>query len=511
MRVKPINSEGYRLLHEGSVALSEVERNGIRLDVKYIETTQNTIRKKREELRKELLDTKVWRRWRRMFGHNAKLGSDSQLRDVLFSDKAGSMGYEPKIFTKSGLPAVNQYNLESTRDPFVKSYIRWKKYDKADGTFLEGLRRECCDGFVHPFFNLNTALSYRSSSDRPNFQFNPVRDAEIAELVRKAVIPLSPKHALVENDFKGLEVGTSCCYNLDPKLIEYVKNPKLDMHRDMAMELFKLPLEFFTSKKPGSKEIRHLSKNGFVFPQFYGDWYKSVTPAMWESIGQRDLRGPDGKSLYEWLKRKGIDGCGACEYDSNGKPVEPVRGTFEHHVMKIENDFWGRRFKVYKRWKRTFWESYLKKGYFDSLTGFRYDGIVFEKNQVTNIPIQGSGFHMLLQTLIWYLKKNRKMKMGCKVGAQIHDSMFTNVPIKLLDEHSALMHELVSVKLAEQWKWINVPMEVETEISPPGTTWFDKRAVTFNSDMTTYNFNGVDYLSSDKLLEALTENILTDK
>ncbi len=355
---------------------------------------------------------------------------------------------------------------------------------------------------LHPFFNLNTVGTYRSSSDRPNFQFNPVRDIEISELVRKCIIPLDKNHSIVENDFKGLEVGTNACYNLDPKLIKYVKDSTLDMHRDQAMDLFFLPLEYFAQKMDTSKEVRHLSKNGFVFPEFYGDWYKSICPQMWEQIGLRNLKGPDGKSLYEWLRKHGIKELGRCDFDGDAE-----EGTFEHHVMKVERKLWS-MFRVYKQWKTDFYEQYLKRGYFDSLTGFRYEGF-FEKNQVTNFPAQGSGFHLLLQTLIWYLKENRKQKMRCKVGAQIHDSMFTNVPNKMLDEHSALMHELVSVRLKKEWKWIVVPMEAETEISPSHTTWFDKRSVEFNYDMTTYRYDGIDYLTSDSLLNQLREDILT--
>ncbi len=123
MKCRPINSKGYKLLHDGALALSEVERNGIRVDVAYIEHTQKKIRKMRKALGKQLLDTKVWRHWQRMYGPNADFGADKQLREVLFSDHKHSMGYESQVFTRTGLPAVNQYNLETTRDPFAKLYI----------------------------------------------------------------------------------------------------------------------------------------------------------------------------------------------------------------------------------------------------------------------------------------------------------------------------------------------------------------------------------------------------
>lgn len=504
MKCKPITEQGYRLLHDGALALSEVERNGVRVDVKYIKKTYKRLEEMRVEYERQMAETKVWRHWAKMFGHAAELGKDAQLREVLFSEHKHSMGYKSHVYTRTGLAGVDQYNLKTTRDPFVDIYIKWKQCDKVGGTFLKNILRETTsDGMVRPFFNLNTAKSYRSSCDSPNFQFNPTRDIIQAELVRKSIIPLTKDHSIVENDFKGLEVAGAACQTMDPKLIKYVKNPKLDMHRDRAMGMFFLDLEFFANKGKGSKEIRHLAKNGFVFPEFYGDFYKQITPLVWEAIGQRDLLGPDGKSLYKWLKRHGIKECGACDFDG-----EAVPGTLEYHIMKMERELWS-EFKVYKKWKKDFWEAYLRNGYFDSMTGFRYSGVPFKKNQVTNIPIQGSSFHCLLQVLIWYLKKIKKIKLKTKVGAQIHDSVFSYVRNDQLDDHSALITDLVSRKLREHWDWIVVPMEIETEIAPSETTWFDKKTVVFNRDMTTYNYSGKDYLSSVELLNAIREDILT--
>ena len=36
MIIQPINHEGYKLFHEGCIALSQVEANGIRIDTDYL-------------------------------------------------------------------------------------------------------------------------------------------------------------------------------------------------------------------------------------------------------------------------------------------------------------------------------------------------------------------------------------------------------------------------------------------------------------------------------------------
>ena len=70
---------------------------------------------------------------------------------------------------------------------FVKRYLKIKKLKKARSTYLRGILRETVDGFIHPFFNLNLVITYRSSSDHPNFQNIPVRNAEIKKPLRYVI------------------------------------------------------------------------------------------------------------------------------------------------------------------------------------------------------------------------------------------------------------------------------------------------------------------------------------
>ena len=458
MRITP-NHEGYKLFHDGTLALSQVESNGIRIDMDYLRHTRKALRIRCNSMQQDLLGSKVWRLWRRRYGEKSSLGSGDQLGNILFRD----MGYkQPKEDrTSQGRFRTDDATLSKTKDPFVLKYLRWKKLTAINGGKLAEIQREVCDGFIHPNYNLNLVITYRSSSDNPNFQNYHVRDKELSEIVRRCFIPRKGC-ALVENDFKGLEVGTAACYCLDPVLIKYVKDPTLDMHRDMAMEIYKLGQKYIT------KDIRYLGKNGFVFPEFYGDWYKSVAPVLWEAIKEKGFKGPDGKSLYRHLHRHGIKRLGECDYEE-----DPVKGTFEYHIKRVEHSFWKERFKVYDQWKRQWYSKYLKCGYFDSLTGFRYEG-VFDRKQTSNYPIQGSGFHCTLWSLIQAQREQNRNRVGRLTVGQIHDSVLTDVPIKELDDHHALMKDIVERRLPRHWKWIVVPMKIETEIAGAGKTWFDK-------------------------------------
>ena len=485
MRITPTTNAGYQLLHEGAQALSVVETNGIKVDVGYLKQTRKELTRRTEDMRKEMTESKVWKIWRKRFGDRASFTSGPQLGTVLFTD----LGYKPEFFTASGKPSTDQWALEHTKDPFTVKYLRWKKLCNANDNFLAGIERETCDGVLHPFFNLNTVVSYRSSSEGPNFQNFPKRDPEIGKLIRRAFIP---RWAFTEHDFKGVEVGTSACYNKDPKLIAYVKDASLDMHRDMAMEMFMLPLKEIT------KPIRQIGKNGFVFPEFYGDWYKSITVAVWDDIESGEVKTASGVPVIEHLRKKGITARGACDSEEDA-----VKGTFEHHIQEVEHSFWKVRFKVYDRWKQQWFRDYQKRGYVDSLTGFRYEGI-FDRKQVCNWPIQGSAFHCLLWTLIQAQKEIRKSKARRLIIGQIHDSMLTDCPPDEMVEHCALVNDIVNRRLREHWDWIVVPLTVDMEMSVPGTTWYDKKDVKFKDDV--FTFNDKRYTKVGKLFTAVKES-----
>ena len=471
MTTAPQLRDAYCLFHEGILALSQVETDGIRVDVPYLDRALVEIEEKIKALRERLRTHEVGRKWQRHFGLKMNLDSREQLGVILFSSQEkGGMGYKVEVWTGSGRPSTEESELEKLEIGYVKGWLRYQKLQKARSTYLMGIRREVVGGYVHPVYNLHFAITYRSSSDSPNFQNQPVRDPEMAKLIRTAFIA-SPGCVLVEHDLKGAEVCVAACYHKDPVMIDYIKDETKDMHRDMAMQLY------FLEKGQVNKPIRHAAKNKFVFPQFYNDWYIACARALWEAIDRSKLT-VDGRSLREHLLDHGMTGLGALDPEQ-----KPRKGTFEKHVQDVEHDFWGRRFKEYAQWKKRWYEAYLKKGYFTTLTGFRIAGAM-KRNEVINYPIQGSAFHCLLWILIQTQAELRRRKMRTRIVGQVHDSMVADVPVEELDVYLAMVEQIATVQLPAYWKWIIVPMEMESAVCPLGTSWYDKREIvrvdTFN-------------------------------
>ena len=375
--MKPITNQAYKLLHDGCVALSQVEANGICIDTNYLKEAIHKAGLQINEISDNLKQYKIYKVWRKTYGSKTNLGSREQLGKVLFD----VMKYPCQLRTKTGRAKADETNLKSTGLKFVDSYLRFEKLKKARSTYLRNILRETTDGFLHPNFPLHLVQSYRGSSDHPNFQNIPVRDPEIKELVRRAFIARK-NHQIVEIDFKGIEICSAACYHKDPRMIKYIKNPKLDLHRDMAAEIYMLERNEVTN------DTRYCSKNQFIFPQFFGDWYKHCAVHLWNNIEVLNLVIKDTNiDLYSHLKSMGICELGACDPDEDSED-----GTFEKHLQKIEYAFWNKRFKVYNQWKKDWWKAYQEDGYFETLTGFIIEGNL-DRKQAINYPIQGTAFH----------------------------------------------------------------------------------------------------------------------
>ena len=454
--MKPTIKEAYQLLHEGTLALAKVEANGIRIDIDRLEATISKVSRYIDRLTEKLKDDEIWLKWRRRFGYKTNITSRTQLAKVVY----GELGYESEKKTKlEKRESADETSLRKLKIPFVNRYLQLEKLKKLRATYLNGVKREVVDGFLHPSFNLNLVKTFRSSSDSPNFQNIPIRDKRVGKLIRQCFIPREG-NVLLEIDFGALEVRIAACYHKDPAMLAYIKDPTKDMHRDAACDCYLLTQDRVT------KDIRFYAKNQFVFPEFYGSYYAKCAPNLWNAIDTAKLVTSNGTPLKEHLAEQGIKRLGACK---SGQ--EPKDGTFEKHIKEVETDFWENRFSVYAQWKDDWWNEYLKNGYFDLLTGFREVG-VYKKNDVINHPVQGAAFHCLLWSLIQLQKWLTKSRLGAMIIGQIHDSILVDCPKEEIKKLISKAKCIMTGDIRNEWPWIIVPLEVEVEITE--TSWFEK-------------------------------------
>ncbi len=105
----------------------------------------------------------------------------------------------------------------------------------------------------------------------------PNRDEQSKKICRGALYPRWGNQ-LFAPDFKGIEVCIATAYHQDPTMLRYLRDPKSDMHGDMTKQLFKL--KKFDINYKEHKTLRDATKNGFVFPEFYGSYYKSCAHSL---------------------------------------------------------------------------------------------------------------------------------------------------------------------------------------------------------------------------------------
>jgi DNA polymerase I-like protein with 3'-5' exonuclease and polymerase domains len=417
---------------------------------------------------------------------------NTQLRKVLWAGKTGyrkiiRLHFLPSYSEKNYIDLTPEHKIRMTDGTYIEAQdAAAYKYKMLSCNSRIELGDECTaystimeveviekpvdvyDIQVEKYHNFIANSVCVHNSDSPNFQNMPVRDRELAKLVRSCFVPRSSRNYFIEVDYSGAEVKCATAYHRDSRMLEYLTCKTADMHRDMAAQCFKLPLERV------NKQIRNCAKGGFVFAAFYGSYWMGLASGLWNQLLLYDVKTDDGELVVDHLKSVGIHGLGKI---ING---QPEKGSFYEHIQEVEADFWGNRFSEYGLWKKTTWNEYIKNGYVDFLSGFRCSG-VFSRNEVLNLPIQGLSFHCLLWSLIQIQKKLKKYNMKSTLIGQIHDSIVADgTENELQNLLEIIQHEMVT-KLHKHWTFLVAPMEVEAEIAPIGASWFEKKEYQFES------------------------------
>ena len=437
---------GYNFLMESAVNLCKAQENGIRVDTDGVTNSKERLTTELVLLESNIQKMAIKSGWPK--GEQFRPSAPDDISRLLFD----TLGYNSIKNTPAGKPSVDKEVLDKINAPIIVPILEWKKLQKLRDTYLNGIIVEVVNGLMRPFFNLYTVVTYRSSSNNFNFQNLPKRDKYSNRIVRELLYP-HPGQKLNEYDYKGIEVAVAACYCKDSNLIKYVSDPTTDMHRDTGIELFM----YEDNPEDFQKDDRQIAKNKFVFPQFYGSYFELDAPPLWEKCT------PEAK---ENLRKHGIKKLGKI----NPRTKRPESGTFLEHVMLIEKSFWNDRFSEYAQWKKDTYKFYLKHGYLDSFTGFRYYGPM-RKNEALNICIQGSAHHVLLRTFNKLSKVIEEKKLKSKLIGQIHDSMIPSVEPDEESYIDKMIWYYGTQEIYDEFKWLIVPIQIEKSGAPVDRPW----------------------------------------
>ena len=208
--------------------LSEMERNGIRLDTEALQKMSVSMAEELQGIEKRSME---------LAGTEFNLASPRQLGVVLFdelkiSDKAKK--------TKSGQYATSEDILLGLKDkhPIVAEILEYRQITKLKGTYVDALP-ELIDpdtGRIHTSFNQAVAATGRLSSNQPNLQNIPIRHARGRE-IRKAFIPADDDHVLLSADYSQIELRLIAELSQDQAMTEAFLGGA-DIHSATAARLF---------------------------------------------------------------------------------------------------------------------------------------------------------------------------------------------------------------------------------------------------------------------------------
>jgi DNA polymerase-1 len=417
------------------VPLAEMEYNGFVFDSKQCLENQKLIKEQMREAKLNMYQTKEYDKWKKKYSSKElNVNSPKQLQEFLYT----ILNYEIKSYSKKGNPSTDKDALDEMNTPFTNLLREYKALAKLHETLAKTYTNETNDdGHLRCSFNLNTVKSYRTSSSDPNLQ-NVDHHHEISKYALNLMKPL-PGHVMLNADFRALEVFGSCCYTHDASMFTYLSDPKTDMHRDIACQLY------FYEQADLPKRLRSHTKT-LVFSQFYGAGYKSSAKNQWKGLLSEDK---------ERLREHGIASFEA----------------FEAHVKQIIWHFWNVRFKDFYKWRQKNFAFYVKYGYIANHTGFLYTGIM-NSRQVSNFPIQGSSAHVLLKLANYMYAFLKKHNMESKLLSTVHDSlMLSAVPNEVPIIYGAIQEFLAQLHEMEPWT-VGLDFEVEVEKSEVDGSWF---------------------------------------
>jgi uracil-DNA glycosylase family 4 len=456
--MNPHIEKGFDLFVEGTLALADVQIHGINVDTAYYRDTHIELDNRIEKTEKELLNYEECKKFEKAYGRLPNLGSSKDLELMFFK----VLKLEPIKLTDSGKNnAVDADVMSKLNTPLAKAITDLARIKKVNGTYLLQFIKEIDDdGRIHPFYDLSTVKTYRGSSNGPNFQNIPVRNEEAKKISRSGIIP-SPGHKILDFDYGAIEVRMGACYTKDPVLISYIMDSSTDMHRDTAMDIFSLrkaPLSFWKEKKTGNK-LRFFTKNGFVFPEWYGSYYKNCAKNIWRECSE--ILTHEGITIKEHFKRISKLNGDAAVYE-----------YFVNHVKKVEEAYW-KKFKVFKQWQDNQYKYYEETGLVKLLSGFECKGYL-GRNEIVNYAFQGTAFHGLLWSLTQINAEFQERQMLSKVIGQIHDCCVIDTHPKEEKLVRQISTDIATKRIREYFKWIIVPLIIEWEETKIDECWYSK-------------------------------------
>lgn len=359
-----------------------MEKEGFKVDRKYLDELNGELTSETEKLAAEITD---------LAGEPFNINSTQQLAKILFE----KLGLKHGKKTKTGY-STNVEVLESLRNehPIIPAILQYRELVKLKSTYLDGMLPLIDkNGRIHTVFKQAVTATGRLSSTEPNLQNIPIRK-ESGKRIRKMFVP-ADGNVLVCGDYSQIELRLMAHMSGDKAMIDAFNGGE-DFHRSTAARLFGVPFEEVT------QDMRRSAK-AVNFGIIYG-------------ISDFGLSEDLGISVYE-----------ARRYMQNYFATYPGVKRFMDDCVAFAKE---------NGYVKTL---YGRKRYIPELQASVYATRAFGERVAMNMPLQGTASDIIKAAMIEVDKKLAEGGYKAKLIMQVHDELIVDCPLSEKDNVEKLL------------------------------------------------------------------------
>lgn len=389
--------------------LSDMQWNGIRLDIKELDEFGDILKQRLEELTKEIYQ---------LCDEEFNINSTKQLGEVLFEKMQLPVIKKNKSGYSTDVDVLEKLKKEH---PVIEKILEYRQLMKLNSTYIEGLKPyvNINTGRIHSFFHQTITATGRISSTEPNLQNIPTR-VELGKMIRKAFKP-EEGYIYVDADYSQIELRVLAHISEDEHMIEAFNNNQ-DIHKQAASKVFDVPMEEVT------KEQRANAK-AVNFGIVYGI----------SDFGLGEQLGISRKKAQEYID----------QYLTEYSGIK----TFMDEIIEQAKD---------KGYVETLFK---RRRYIPELKSNNYMVRQFGSRAAMNTPIQGTAADIMKIAMIKVFNEIRERKLESKIILQVHDEMMIETKVEELQEVKDILKR--SMESAIELK---VPLIAEVS---EALSWYD--------------------------------------
>jgi len=394
--------------------LAQMESNGIKLDLKVLDSLSHDIEKRLIKLIEDIYD---------LSGCQFNINSPKQLRQILFEKLK-----LPVVKKSKTGPSTDEEVLRTLADKhkLPAKLVEYRQLTKLKNTYIDILPGliDKKTGRIHTSFNQTATETGRLSSSNPNLQNIPIK-TDIGRNIRRAIISSGVDSYLLSCDYSQIELRILAHLSGDQNLTRAFKEDK-DVHKITASLIYGLEeKDVFESMREVAKRVNF----GIIY----------------------------GLSSYGLSRDLGISLDEASGFiDAYFLRYSKVKEYIEGQISQAKKDGFVTTILGRRR-------------YLPEINNKNQAIRQFAERQAINTPIQGTAADLIKLAMLQIHNEIHKKKLSAKMALQIHDELVFDCPAKELNE----LTKLVKYRMENVLK-LDVPIRVDMK---KGRNWLEMEEV----------------------------------